>query len=87
VVDAEIDPTVEVHGEAGSQNGGPPPGIPLQPPDKRRLEPEAVVAAAKPSVCVPCLIARGAIVVAISVVLIVLVIQERKRKAQGEAKK
>ena len=84
-MDGEVEPTVEIHGEAGSQNGGPPPGVPIAPKPTVRLEPDQVVAAAQPGVCVPCLIGRGVVLLLITGVLVYMVIQDRK-KAKGESK-
>jgi hypothetical protein len=68
----ELDETQELN--------GPAPGIPLPLPNGSRPQPvQGQVQTPGTSVCVPCLVARGVVIVAITAALIALwVIQLRK---------
>lgn len=77
-VAGEVSEYAEVESSAPSSNGKtPPPGIPLKPRSDRAVE-RAEPASA--SICVPCLIARGAVLVVVTALLITMVVLEQKRK-------
>ena len=64
---------------------GPLPGIPIGARNGKLPEPPSSVGTqtTSPSVCVPCLIARGVMILVLTVALIALVVIER-RKAQAK---
>lgn len=84
MVDAEVEPTLEAEAQAASRNGGPPPGIPIKPMAQRVLDPDQVVAAAKPQPCVRCLVVRGAVLLIMAGVLVYILVQERRKAAKPQ---
>lgn len=74
----EVSEYAEVESVPPASNGKTPaPGIPLRPRLDRPVE-RAEPASA--SLCVPCLIARGAVLVVVTALLITMVVLEQKRK-------
>ena len=72
--------TAKVVAPKPESNGGTAPGVPIVP----RMAPEPVGTApamAESKVCVPCLIARGVVLVLISAALITMLIMDRRSKA------
>ena len=77
--------TAEVEASEPTANGGQPPGVPIGPRVTGTEAASGAATAEGPKVCVPCLIARGVVLVLISAALITMLILDRRSKAAAAA--